>query len=68
MNGNRLVQAHGYRNDRMKCPENPDCIPPRTLYAEIFDPWLAWVEAGSRRDKDGKPVVPKNKEKECKTA
>lgn len=68
MNGNRLVQAHGYRNENAKCPDNPDCIRPRTLYAEIFDPWLAWVEAGSRRDKDGKPVIPKNKEKECKTA
>lgn len=68
MNGNRLVQAHGYCNENAKCPENPDCIRPRTLYAEIFDQWLAWVEAGSRRDKDGKPVIPKNKEKECKTA
>ena len=32
--------------------------PARETYAAILDPWLAWVEAGSRRDKDGGPVQP----------
>lgn len=62
MRGNKLVQVHGYHNERTTCSENPKCIPARQLYAEILDPWLAWVAAGSKRDKDGKPRMPKKKE------
>ena len=62
MDGKKMVQAHGYRNEWEVCPENPKKRPPRERYAKIFDPWLAWVEAGSKRDKDGKPVIAKKKE------
>lgn len=61
MRGNELVQVHGHNNERTACSENPKCIPARRLYAEILDPWLAWVAAGSKRDKDGNPRVPKKK-------
>lgn len=60
MNGTRLVQIHGYRNE-YDGAENP-----RRVYADIVEPWLAWVTAGSKRNKDGKPVLPKKKE--AKTA
>jgi hypothetical protein len=55
MNGNRLVQIHGYRNDY----GGPD---PMKHYAAILKPWLAWVQAGSKRDKDGAPILPRKKE------
>lgn len=49
MHGNSIAQIHGYRNDWNAK------VPPRTQYAEILDPWLAWLSAGSRRDKRGRP-------------
>lgn len=58
MDGKRLVQAHGYGNERKPCPENPDMLPPRKLYAKVLDPWLAWVAAGSKRDRQGRPELP----------
>lgn len=67
MRGNRLVQVHGYRNECAPCPENPGCISPRKLYEEILTPWLAWVKAGSKRTKDGRPKLP-NKKKEVNVA
>ena len=27
------------------------------LYADFLEPWLAWVQAGSRRDKAGRPIL-----------
>ena len=56
MNGSKLVQIHGYRN------ESDGAEDPRKVYADIVGPWLAWVEAGSKRNKDGVPVLPKTKE------
>lgn len=64
MRGSNLIQVHGYKNDF------DDNIGPRTRYAEILTPWLAWVKAGSRRTKDGRPRLPKQhkKNKEVKAA
>ena len=66
MNGNRIVQVHGYRNEREPCTDNPKMIPARQLYADVLDIWLRWLKKGSPRDKDGNPKVPK--QKEVKTA
>lgn len=55
MSGDRIVQIHGWNDDRTACKANPKRIPPRELYAEILEPWLAWVKAGSKRDKRGRP-------------
>lgn len=54
MNGNRLVQAHGYRNDA-------GSRPPREVYAEFFDTWLDWIGRGSPRNKNGKPRLRRKK-------
>lgn len=56
MDGERLVQIHGFRNDAGS--KNP----PRTEYAFIVDPWLEWIKAGSKRDKNGKPKIKTKKE------
>lgn len=57
MNGEKLVQIHGYRNDAQSK------MPPRKEYGFIVEPWLRWIKAGSKRDKDGNPKIRKNKEK-----
>lgn len=51
MNGSHIVQIHGYQNDR----NGPD---PRKQYKAFLDLWLAWVEDGSPRDRQGRPVLP----------
>lgn len=51
MDGNRIVQIHGYQNDRGQRS-------PRHIHKAFLDTWLAWLKAGSRRDKDGRPVLP----------
>ena len=66
MNGNRIVQVHGYRNECEPCTDNPQKIPARELYADVLDVWLRWLKKGSPRDKDGNPKIPK--QKEVKTA
>lgn len=58
MDGNRIVQVHGYRNDR-------DSQSPKVTHKEFFDTWLAWLKAGSKRDKDGKPVLPRKRKTEA---
>ena len=66
MNGNRIVQVHGYRNECEPCTDNPKMIPARKLYTGVLDIWLQWLKKGSPRDKDGNPKIPK--QKEVKTA
>lgn len=53
MDGNTIRQIHGYDN------EMDGRASPRKVHKEFLDAWLAWLKAGSRRDKDGKPVLPK---------
>ena len=62
MMGDRLVQIHGYKNER------DGAANPRTKMAWMLDPWLDWIERGSPRKKDGSPKLRKTKIKEAKTA
>lgn len=55
MNGNTLVQIHGFNNDI------DEGIQPREKYAEFLGQWLAWVKAGSKRDEEGKPLARKRR-------
>lgn len=49
--GETIRQIHGYCNDRyLERPEK--------LYAAFLDIWLPWVAAGSRRDLQGRPILP----------
>ena len=54
MCGNSIGQVHGYGNDRGR--ESP-----LKTHREFFDVWLAWLKAGSRRDEDGTPILPRRK-------
>lgn len=51
-----IRQIHGYRNEGYGAK-----VSMRDKYAWFLDPWLEWVNAGSKRDKAGKPVM-ENKE------
>lgn len=58
MDKDDLRQIHGYRNNW-----------PQKDMAWFLEPWLAWLKAGSRRDKKGEPIIPDIREKkEAKTA
>lgn len=50
MYGNQIAQIHGYANDIN------ETVKPSVKYAGILDPWLAWLDGGSKRDKKGLPV------------
>ena len=53
--GRRIVQVHGFRNEREACEENPMKLPPEVLYKDFFDGWKDWVKRGSPRDEEGRP-------------
>lgn len=61
MDGNHIVQIHGFKNEGAACRANPKCLPPREIYADLLEPWLEWLKAGSKRDKTGAPVMPKKR-------
>ena len=61
MRGNSIAQIHGYRNELAACPENPDRKSPKEIYGAFLNGWLAWLKSGSRRDRKGRPVIPRRK-------
>lgn len=67
MNGNRIIQIHGWDDERTSCKDNPKRESYKVLYQDFLTVWTAWLEAGSRRDKDGQPKMPR-KFKEVKSA
>lgn len=56
MHGNQIAQIHGYENDIN------ETVRPSVKYAGILEPWLAWLDGGSKRDKKGLPVLRIKKE------
>lgn len=61
MHGAELIQIHGYKNERVQGAKDP-----RRVLGRRLDRWLAWVAGGSKRDKEGKPLLPnvQNKKEE----
>ena len=57
MHGSQMIQIHGYKNERVAGAKDP-----RETNRELLDSWMAWVKAGSKRDKEGRPRLPKKKE------
>lgn len=64
MQGNRLIQIHGYKND----VDKPADQRPEAVMAWLLEPWLEWLRRGSPRDKNGQPRWPKTKKKEKNAA
>ena len=54
MDGNRMVQAHGYKNDI-------GAQSPLVTYKAFFDAWRDWLKRGSPRDEDGTTKLRKKK-------
>lgn len=61
MDGNKLVQIHGFKNEGIHTTKGRFAPDPREVYREFIDTWLDWMEKGSRRDKKGNPKLPKKK-------
>lgn len=61
MNGNQLVQIHGYRNEGIYTSQGRFAPDPREVYADFLDTWLEWLKKGSKRNKDGSPKLPRKK-------
>jgi len=55
----RIQQAHGFANERNGEPEPQKVIP------EFFAAWTDWYTHGSKRGKDGKPIIRKKFRKEA---
>lgn len=63
MNGNELIQIHGYRNEGIHTMEGRFAPDPREVYREFLDTWLDWLKKGSKRDKQGRLKLPGKKRK-----
>lgn len=61
MNGNRLVQIHGFKNEGVHTAKGAFAPDPREVYREFLDTWLDWLKKGSKRDKKGNPKLPRKK-------
>ena len=61
MDGNKLVQIHGYKNEGEHTAKGRFAPDPQEVYREFLDTWLDWMEKGSRRDKKGNPKLPRKK-------
>lgn len=57
INGAAIKQAHGYQNERIPSPDNPEQKSVRELYKDFFDVWTDWIKRGSPRKKNGSPRI-----------
>ena len=55
-----IRQIHGYRNEGY----SETAADPREKYAWFLETWLNWVNSGSERDRQGKPVLPESEQTE----
>ena len=58
VSGAKIIQIHGWDDERSACKDNPKRESPRKIYREFLDGWLDWLAAGSKRDRTGRPVRP----------
>ncbi|MBQ6609263.1 MAG: PcfJ domain-containing protein [Oscillospiraceae bacterium] len=58
-----IKQIHGYRNEGYN-----GAVDPEIRFAGFLETWLAWVNAGSERDRNGLPVLPETITTEVKSA
>ena len=63
MDGNKIRQIHGYHNDTLAGSPKP-----REVHKDFLDAWLRWLRAGSKRNEDGTPKLPKRKTKKKEAA
>lgn len=61
MDGNKLRQIHGFKNEGLHTTKGRFAPDPREVYREFLDTWLDWLKKGSKRDKKGNPKLPGKK-------
>ena len=61
MDGSHLRQIHGFKNEGLYSAKGRFAPDPREVYRDFIDTWLDWLKKGSKRDKDGRPKLPKNR-------
>lgn len=61
MDGNKMRQIHGFKNEGVHSVKGRFATDPQEVYREFLDTWLDWLKKGSKRDKDGRPKLPKKK-------
>lgn len=61
MSGNKLVQIHGFDNEGMYSAKGRFASDPREVYRGFLDTWLDWLGKGSKRGKDGRPILPRKR-------
>ena len=61
MDGKTMRQIHGYKNEGLYMKGGRFAPDPREVYRETLDRWLKWIANGSKRDKQGRPMLPKKK-------
>lgn len=49
----KRVQIHGYRNEGY----SKNAVRPEKKYDWFLDAWETWLRAGSKRDKNGQPII-----------
>ena len=68
MNGNSLVQIHGFKNEGVYSGKGRIAPDPRNTMRWILDPWLKWVQKGSPRTKNGAPRLKVKMNQEVQSA
>ena len=63
--GTTIRQVHGFKNEWVNGKRMPS---PEKTHKAFLDLWLKWVKDGSKRDEDGRPVLPGRKDRKEKIA
>lgn len=58
-NWDQIRQIHGYGNERVNGKRTAD---PKETHKAFLDAWLSWVQSGSARDKQGRPIIKEENE------
>ena len=58
--GNDIRQIHGYKNEQKA---GKKLASPQERHGAFIDLWLTWLKGGSKRDKNGRPILPVKGEK-----
>lgn len=53
--GTDIRQIHGYRNENR---DGTRLATPQQRHGAFIELWLAWLKGGSKRDKNGRPILP----------
>ena len=64
--GTAIQQVHGFKNERDMGKRIAP--PPEETHKAFLDLWLKWVKDGSKRDEDGRPVLPAHRTRKEKIA